>query len=182
MLIAGKQTALSVALEDNYYAILSIDVSPPTSDFIGRSVLQPSVINRYAGNIRDPVRMFTSVAGVSNMSDDRNDLSVRANSPVGLLWKMEGIDTLNSTRLNRINYMEDELYSKQYSPYFRCDIKLGLLINSQKMTHIISFDIRNVFNHKNIYENYHYLLNQEIQSYTMYQLGFFPVIIYKLNF
>lgn len=47
---------------------------------------------RYSGALQDPSRMAQNFAGVSNASDDRNDIIIRGNSPTGVLWRMEGID------------------------------------------------------------------------------------------
>lgn len=47
---------------------------------------------RYSGSLQDPSRMAQNYAGVSNASDDRNDIIIRGNSPSGVLWRMEGID------------------------------------------------------------------------------------------
>ncbi|MGK0279794.1 MAG: hypothetical protein ACI9RU_002574, partial [Litorivivens sp.] len=47
---------------------------------------------RYSGSMLDPARMAQNYAGVSNASDDRNDIIIRGNSPTGVLWRMEGID------------------------------------------------------------------------------------------
>jgi len=49
-------------------------------------------IMRFSGGLQDPARMAQSFAGVSNTSDDRNDIIIRGNSPAGVLWRMEGID------------------------------------------------------------------------------------------
>lgn len=48
--------------------------------------------SRYSGSLQDPSRMAQNFAGVSNASDDRNDIIIRGNSPTGVLWRMEGID------------------------------------------------------------------------------------------
>ncbi len=47
--------------------------------------------NRYAGAMMDPARMVTNFAGVSAVNDDRNDIIIRGNSPLGVLWRLEGI-------------------------------------------------------------------------------------------
>jgi hypothetical protein len=47
---------------------------------------------RYSGSLNDPSRMAQNYAGVSGASDDRNDIIIRGNSPLGVLWRMEGID------------------------------------------------------------------------------------------
>jgi hypothetical protein len=50
---------------------------------------------RFAGALNDPARMATSFAGVANTNDGRNDIIIRGNSPIGLLWRMEGLDIPN---------------------------------------------------------------------------------------
>lgn len=50
---------------------------------------------RYAGARGDISRMATNFAGVSGSNDARNDIVIRGNSPLGLLWRMEGVDIPN---------------------------------------------------------------------------------------
>ena len=49
---------------------------------------------RYAGGFDDPGRMAASFAGVSGSPND-NALSIRGNSPKGLLWRIEGVTVPN---------------------------------------------------------------------------------------
>ncbi|MEI6765389.1 MAG: TonB-dependent receptor [Bacteroidota bacterium] len=51
--------------------------------------------NRFAGAWGDPSRMVSNFAGVSIVSDKRNDIIVRGNSPVGVLWMLDGIEIPN---------------------------------------------------------------------------------------
>jgi hypothetical protein len=50
---------------------------------------------RYAGSRQDPARMASNFAGVSGTDDSRNDIVVRGNSPLGVLWRLEDIDIFN---------------------------------------------------------------------------------------
>lgn len=50
---------------------------------------------RYAGGMDDPARLVTSFAGVANPSISDNGISIRGNSPDGLLWRIEGIEVPN---------------------------------------------------------------------------------------
>ncbi|MBN2214300.1 MAG: TonB-dependent receptor [Bacteroidales bacterium] len=50
---------------------------------------------RFAGAMMDPARMATAYAGVVAASDQRNDIIIRGNSPLGLLWKLEDINIPN---------------------------------------------------------------------------------------
>jgi hypothetical protein len=96
MLLSGKETTVTIALKE---VVRSIDEVVVTSgkqkQEDGGVRIMPAVVNRYAGNVRDPLRMLTSVVGVQNSSDDKNDLIVRGNSPVGVLWMLEGCEILN---------------------------------------------------------------------------------------
>lgn len=51
--------------------------------------------NRYAGSRSDPARMASNFAGVQGTDDSRNDIVIRGNSPLGLLWRLEGVDIPN---------------------------------------------------------------------------------------
>ena len=46
----------------------------------------------YAGGLSDPARLVSSFAGVASPSISSNGISVRGNSPVGLLWRIEGVE------------------------------------------------------------------------------------------
>ena len=51
--------------------------------------------SKYAGSWGDPSRMASKFAGVTISSDERNDIVVRGNSPIGLLWRLDGVDIPN---------------------------------------------------------------------------------------
>ncbi len=50
---------------------------------------------RYAGSRGEIARMASNFAGVQGSDDSRNDIIVRGNSPMGVLWRIEGIDIPN---------------------------------------------------------------------------------------
>lgn len=51
--------------------------------------------NRYPGSRSDPARMASNFAGVQGADDSRNDIIVRGNSPLGVVWRVEGVDIPN---------------------------------------------------------------------------------------
>ena len=75
-----------------------------------------------------------------------------------------------------------DVYSSYYANYYRLDVKVGFILNSdkRKIAHTFSLDIQNVTNHKNIFSSGYDDKLKDIR-YT-YQLGFFPNLIYKLQF
>lgn len=50
---------------------------------------------RFAGSRNDVARMASNFAGVNSLNDSRNDIIIRGNSPLGLLWRLEGVDIPN---------------------------------------------------------------------------------------
>jgi hypothetical protein len=50
---------------------------------------------RFAGSRNDIARMASNFAGVNSVNDSRNDIIIRGNSPLGLLWRLEGVDIPN---------------------------------------------------------------------------------------
>ena len=51
--------------------------------------------NRYAGSRSDPARMIANYAGATGTDDSRNDLVIRGNSPLGILYRVEGVSIPN---------------------------------------------------------------------------------------
>ncbi|MDG2154146.1 MAG: carboxypeptidase-like regulatory domain-containing protein [Crocinitomicaceae bacterium] len=51
--------------------------------------------NRYPGSRMDPARMASNFAGVQGSDDSRNDIVIRGNSPLGVVWRVEGVDIPN---------------------------------------------------------------------------------------
>ncbi len=50
---------------------------------------------KYAGSLNDVVRMAQNFAGVQSGDDTRNDLIIRGNSSVGVLYRLDGVDIPN---------------------------------------------------------------------------------------
>jgi hypothetical protein len=57
---------------------------------------------RYAAAVNDPGRMVISYAGVVSADDGNNEISIRGNSPNGLLWRMEGIEIPNPNHFSSV--------------------------------------------------------------------------------
>ncbi|MFT4599928.1 MAG: hypothetical protein ACI857_000095 [Arenicella sp.] len=51
--------------------------------------------NRYAGSRGDPARMMSNYAGAQGADDSRNDLVIRGNSPLGIIYRIEGVSIPN---------------------------------------------------------------------------------------
>lgn len=98
---SGKETVLTFELEEEVTDLGGVTISNKkgenNNDLIGVSakVLTIDQTNRYAGTLGDPSRMVSNFAGVVGGNDQRNDIIIRGNSPLGVLWRLEGADIPN---------------------------------------------------------------------------------------
>ena len=102
ILTSGKEVIIEVQLEEDFSTSPTLIVQE--SDKAGTLSKLSSVsartfsmeeVNRYAGGRNDPARLAANFAGVSAPDDSRNDIVIRGNSPVGVLWKIDGMNVSN---------------------------------------------------------------------------------------
>jgi hypothetical protein len=101
--ISGKESIIDVPMAEAY--VKNADEVVVTARKSGEVINELALIsarqfsveetNRYAGSRSDPARMASNFAGVQGADDSRNDIIVRGNSPLGVVWKVEGIDIPN---------------------------------------------------------------------------------------
>ncbi len=99
LVTAGKEVILTIKLVESVEKLDEIvitaeaDKDLPLNDLAKVSARTFSLeeVTRFSGGRNDVARLATSFAGVSAPDDSRNDIVVRGNSPVGLLWRIEGI-------------------------------------------------------------------------------------------
>lgn len=97
---SGKELVINVGLEESVAVLNKVDVTYKEEK--GESINKMASVSartistdeagKFAGTLNDPARMAQNYAGVSGVSDDRNDIIIRGNSPLGVLWRMDGID------------------------------------------------------------------------------------------
>ena len=66
----------------------------------GRS-FSPEETQRYAASANDPSRMALGFPGVQATRDARSDIVIRGNNPVGMQWRLEGVDVINPNHFAR---------------------------------------------------------------------------------
>ncbi|HTF81158.1 MAG TPA: TonB-dependent receptor [Cytophagales bacterium] len=99
----GKESIANVELEEEVTKLedvviqTGVDKTGALNENATNSVRQFTVeeTSRYAGSLNDPSRMASNFAGVSGANDGRNDIIIRGNSPLGLLWRLEGMPIPN---------------------------------------------------------------------------------------
>lgn len=99
LVTSGKEVVLRILLEESVETLEEIVVTAaadkdlPMNDLAKVSARTFSLeeVTRYSGGRNDVAKLATSFAGVNATNDARNDIVVRGNSPIGLLWRVEGI-------------------------------------------------------------------------------------------
>jgi len=108
---SAKETEVNLQMEESLIQINEVVVSASktakgqvTNQLATVSARSISVeeAGRFSGTFGDPARMAQNYAGVSGSSDDRNDIIIRGNSPIGVLWRMEGIDIPNPSHFSSL--------------------------------------------------------------------------------
>lgn len=101
-LSSGRELILSISLQElvtdkDEVVVVGRKKGEVINDLAIISARQFSVeeTNRYPGSRMDPARMASNFAGVQGADDSRNDIVIRGNSPLGVVWRVEGIDIPN---------------------------------------------------------------------------------------
>ena len=100
LISSGKQVALNIELEEKATEldVVYIPFKPiknkPINAMATLSSRQFTVeeTQRYAGGLNDPARLVSSFAGVASPALNSNGISIRGNSPSGLLWRIEDVE------------------------------------------------------------------------------------------
>lgn len=92
------------------------------------------------------------------------------------------IDIALSMANQKEEYDRSKYNTVKLDGYFRLDTKFGFRINSskRKLSHTFYLDFQNVTNHKNIFLQRYNAQKQQVGN--VYQIGFFPDILYRLQF
>ena len=100
---AGKELVLNVQLEEKFQTMNEVEITARSSKSqalnematVSARSFSVEETQKFAASVNDPARMVSSFAGVVNTNDGNNNISIRGNSPNGLLWRMEGMDIPN---------------------------------------------------------------------------------------
>ena len=99
----GKEVVLNVEMHERVIQGQSVEIisekdkTKANNDLATNSArsFSSEETERYAGARGDPSRMVANYGGVTSSNDARNDIIVRGNSPLGVLWRFEGVDIPN---------------------------------------------------------------------------------------
>lgn len=101
-LVSGKEKVLTIELLEKVENIEEVVVmatgkGEAKNEMAALSARSFTVAEteKYAGSWGDPSRMASNFAGVITANDSRNDIIIRGNSSLGLLWKLDGVSIPN---------------------------------------------------------------------------------------
>jgi hypothetical protein len=99
---SGKEVVLTIEIEESSelmqeFKVVANENKEVSNEMAVVSAQQFSVeeTERYAGSRGDPARMASNFAGVQGTDDSRNDIVIRGNSPLGVVYRIEGVDIPN---------------------------------------------------------------------------------------
>jgi hypothetical protein len=99
---SGKEVVLDIAMEESFTQLAEVVVKASNKGgtinklaSVSARTFSMEEVNRYAGGRSDPARLVANYAGVSAPDDSRNDIVIRGNSPVGVLWRIDGMNVTN---------------------------------------------------------------------------------------
>jgi hypothetical protein len=103
MVSSGKETVLEIELEEKLLTLNEVTIKGNISKdevlndmaLISSRSFTIEETERFAGSMGDPARMVANYAGVMTQNDTRNDIIIRGNSPMGVLWRLDGIEVPN---------------------------------------------------------------------------------------
>jgi hypothetical protein len=100
---SGRESIADLSMEESVLQLEAAEISATQNR--GEAMNQMATVSartfnveetdRYAGSRGDPARMASNYAGVQGADDSRNDIIIRGNTPLGVLWRVEGIDIPN---------------------------------------------------------------------------------------
>ncbi len=100
---SGKEVILTIEMREKVYSsevveiIFEKDKTKANNELVTNSArnFKNEETERFAGSRGDPSKMVANYAGVATGNDVRNDIVVRGNSPLGVLWRLEGLPIPN---------------------------------------------------------------------------------------
>lgn len=99
LLTVGKEAQLDLRMQESLSSLgevvvtATVDKDRPVNELATISARQFNTeeVQRFSGGSNDVSRLVTNFAGVAAANDSRNDIVIRGNSPVGVLWRIEGV-------------------------------------------------------------------------------------------
>lgn len=101
--ISGREATITILLDEKIMSVPEVEIK---SEYrknrainrmatVGVRSFSIDETSRFAGSYNDPARMVASFAGVTSGIDNRNDIIIRGNSPMGVQWRVDDMEVPN---------------------------------------------------------------------------------------
>ena len=171
----GVEITIEKFFNDNYYMLLTTSIFD--SKYTGSDGIERNTAfnNRYVINFLGgtEVELGSSKNKILTLDTKVTKAGGRYYTPVDL----------EASRLRQVEIPNESLaYSLKYDDYFRFDFKIGIKMNNTKrrLSQGFYLDMQNVLGVDNIFAKSYNRSTGEVNY--IYQIGFFPNFIYKIEF
>jgi hypothetical protein len=116
------------------------------------------------------------------------EIPVKKNSTINLDFKVTWaggkrytpVDLAASRAANTTKYDDTRAFSQQFDPFLKADFKIGYRINARRISQEWMFYIENFTDHNNVLMQLYSRSTNQVRNVN--QLGFFPMMQYRLRF
>jgi hypothetical protein len=167
----GLELTLEKFLSQGYYALLTVSLYDSKYQGYDQKWRNTAFNSNYALNL---------LGGYEWKVGKNNFLTL----DVRTVWsggkRKTPINLAKSIEAGEEKYDLEKVYSSKYKDYFRTDLRIGYKMNGKHFSQEWGFDLQNVGDHKNIFSEQYNDIKEEIA--TVYQQGFMPMMLYRVNF
>ncbi len=173
----GRNYGLELTLEkffsNQFYGLLTSSIF--ASKYTGSDGIERSTA--FANNF-----VFNFLGGKEFSIGRNNTLTVDFKYTYAGGRRFTPVDLEASQQIDSEVLKESQAFSERYPYYMRIDFKIGIRLNSDKRKFSQQFflDFQNITNRENVFVNRYNRVTNEVN--TVYQSGFFPDIMYRVQF
>jgi hypothetical protein len=171
----GYNTGIELTLEKffshNYYWLVTLSVFD--SKYRGADGIWRNTA--FNGNV-----VLNMLAGYEYQLAKNHVLTLNAKVVLAGGKRYVPVDVEKSMQAGYAVYDWDHAYDNKYSNFLRFDCRIGYRANYKRFNHEIAIDLQNITSHKNILLQKFDPGTGEIKD--VFQIGFFPMITWKVEF
>lgn len=90
------------------------------------------------------------------------------------------LDMDETIKQGSAEYDWDNAYQEKHDDYFRLDFRIGFKLNKGAYTQEWGVDLQNMTNYQSVFRRDYDPIEQEV--YNTYQMGFMPMVLYRIQF
>ncbi len=172
----GLEITLEKFFSKGYYLLFTNSLFESTyqgSDGIERST---AFNNNYVSNM-----LFGKEFKFGNNGRNAFTFDTKITSAGGRYFTPIDLEATRNNDGNEVRF-EEQAFSQRYNDYFRLDVKVGVRLNSKKrnISHQFFVDLQNITNRENEFVRRYNENTDAINSVS--QIGFFPDVLYRIQF